>query len=85
MRDDGERKDRFLVVIVVLIILAGLFLAAVLLLSTNEGLVRCRDKLGGFESKRLIEKAHSNDLSAAETETPQSVIAKRDICAGIAQ
>jgi hypothetical protein len=48
MRDDNERKDRLRVVIVALIILAGVFLAAVFLLSTNEGLVRCRDKLGGW-------------------------------------
>jgi hypothetical protein len=33
-------------VIVALAILAALVLAALLLLSTNEGLVRCRDKIG---------------------------------------
>jgi hypothetical protein len=47
MRDDENKSwDRFLVVIVALIILAALVLAGLLLLSTNEGLVRCRDTVG---------------------------------------
>jgi hypothetical protein len=47
MRDDENRAgDRFVVVIVALVILAALVLAGLLLLSTNEGLVRCRDTVG---------------------------------------
>jgi hypothetical protein len=40
-------------VFMVLIILAAVVLAAFLLLSTNEGLVRCRDKIGGLLAPSL--------------------------------
>jgi hypothetical protein len=38
--------DHIVVVIVALVTLAALVLAALLLFSTNEGLVRCRDNVG---------------------------------------
>jgi hypothetical protein len=47
MRDDENKAgDRLVVWIVAIVILAALVLAALLLFSSNEGLVRCRDKIG---------------------------------------
>jgi hypothetical protein len=44
--DENKEGDHALVMIVALIVLAALFLAALLLFCNNEGLLRCRDKLG---------------------------------------